>query len=161
MYKCVQILSCLFFSWKPSTYRWCNSDKIRAGGGFFVFFMGVAWIALFIWSKAEFLADFTWYITFSPWWSIAIVCFGVLVVSWIIFIGNTDSSDFKVYAALIVSATVAIITLCAFLVLLVMNLNAIDYDQPTYPWILVATPLIIFEGYSICACCILVVTLYK
>jgi len=156
----VGLLSCCFFSWKPS-YNWCNGDKFRGGILFFFIFVVVSWIAVFTWTKAEFIADFNWYATFSPWWAIGLVCLGILGVFWIIFIGNRNSVDFPIYAAMIATATVAYITICAFLILLAHNLEAYYHDLPTYPWTLVATPLVIFECYSVCACCVLQVMIYK
>jgi len=120
---------------------------------FFAFFMVVVWVALFVWSKSEFITDFNWYIALVPWWSIAAVCLFLLGLIWVIVFRSCASDKFKPLAAMAFSATMAFVTIFSFLVLLALNLEALYKDEPMYSWVLVATPLIIFKIFSVCACC--------
>jgi len=151
----ISLLACCYLSWFPSS-KFCNGDKCKGGFALCMLFMYFTWMALFLWSKSEYeVGYFNWYAAFSPWWIIGIVSFGTLGVSWVAFISNRHSSDFWLFAGMIATATIAFFTICAFLILLSYNLDAVENDEPTYPWILVATPMIIFEVYSFCACCFL------
>jgi len=145
------VLAGCFFSWKPSGDL-CSEDKVIATVTLSALIPIVSWIVIFIWTKWEFLADFSWYSTFSPWWIIAILSFFLLFFSWVMYLTHLDSSDFKLFTGMIITATVAFATISAFLVLLAYNLEALYVDKPIYPWIVVAIPIIIFEVYSIVGC---------
>jgi len=54
------------------------------------------------------------------------------------------------------TAAVAYVCICSFLILLSINLEALYNDTPCWPWILVFVPIIVFEVYSLGACCVLV-----
>jgi len=106
--------------------------------------------------KGEFFVYFSWYSAFSPWWILAIGCSFLLCVSCALFVENRHSSDFKIYAVMLGTAAVAYVCICSFLILLSINLEALYNDTPCWPWILVFVPIIVFEVYSLGACCVLV-----
>jgi len=143
-----------YLSWFPSS-RFCNGDKFWGGIILFMILLFLSWAALFIWTKSEFVADFSWYSTMSPWWSLGISCGILLFMSWMVFIQNWNSSDFWLFAAMIATATIAYITICTFLVLLAWNLEKMYNDEPMFSWVIVVIPMIVFEAYAFIACTIL------
>jgi hypothetical protein len=150
----IAILSGCYLSWREGSY-FCSGDKAKGGMLLCAMFMFFTWMAMFFYFKSEFMANFSWYVAFIPWWIIGIISFIGLCISWVAFIANRHSSDFWLFAALIGTATTAFITIGAFLVLLAYNLDKTEYDQPAFAWTIVITPIIIFEIFSFCACCVL------
>jgi len=146
------LLMCIYLSWFPRS-DFCSGDKFKGGIVIFGNFLYISWMVLFFYFKSGFVADFSWWVTFTPWWVIGIFSFGALLVSWAAFIDNRSSSDFWLFAGLITTATVAFMTIVAFLILLAYNLEAIDSDLPAFPWIIVITPIIIFEVFGFFSCC--------
>jgi len=153
------LLSCCYLSWRPNGIFWAG-DKIKGGMFLCAVFFFFSWMALFFWFKSEWIADFDWYVAFTPWWIIGIVSFCSLCISWGAFLMNWNSSDFWLFASLIGTATTAFFTIGAFLVLLAYNLERNENDQPAMAWTIVICPIIIFEAFSYCACCFLTAFVY-
>jgi len=150
----IGLLGCCYGSWLPNGDL-CSGDKAK--GGIFLCFLVFfhIWMAAFFYVKSQFIADFSWYVAFTPWWIIGIGSFFTLGVSWIAFISNRNTSDFWLFAGMIATATIAFITIGAFLILLAYNLEKLNTDEQPFNWIIVITPMIIFEGYSLLSCCAL------
>lgn len=104
--------------------------------------LGVMWILLFIWVKAEEYTQFNWWAALSPWWIVGICVFFPLVVAWGMIIFRCADHWYKYVA---IPVTISLSSLVTWFAFLAWNMELYERDLPTWSWTLVNLPLFLGE----------------
>jgi len=108
-------------------------------------FLYFGWLFAFLAVKSDFYANFNWGVGFIPFWVVfGGVFIGFVIGALVLLCGSSNSEKeiFMMFAAFFVPGFFGIV---AWFVLLTINLEAQNLDEPLIPWILVDTPVFVME----------------
>jgi len=112
--------------------------------GLLVYFY-FGWLFAFLAVKSDFYADFNWGVGLVPFWLIfAAVLIGIGGGAIAMLCGSSHSEKI-IFLQFTIFFVPGYLGMVAWFVLLSINLEAQDLDEPLIPWILVDTPLFVSE----------------